>query len=273
MVKAIFIDIDGTLLNSKKEISNRSKKAINECCKRDIKVILTSGRSRLSVLEFMHKIKASLYIISSNGADAYDVANEKEIIKDIMNKNDVKKIYNFAKKNDMKLELNFRSSSARNKAYKMQDLLFKKSDKEISNIIKNEEIVQCIIMGKDIEKMQKYKTFVKEKLEDSKIENESKRLNDMSLKPSKKYYCDTVAKGVTKGKAVDAVCKYLKIDKSDIIAIGDGKNDVSMFRKAEDSVAMGNANEKVKDKAKHITDTNDNDGLAMYLEKILDETY
>ena len=46
-----------------------------------------------------------------------------------------------------------------------------------------------------------------------------------------------------------------------------------MFKKAEDSVAMGNANEKVKDKAKHITDTNDNDGLAMYLEKILDETY
>ena len=139
---------------------------------------------------------------------------------------------------------------------------------ELKNIIQDENIVQCVILNSDIEKMKKLKDFLKENFPKTKIVNESKKIENPDLKPSKKYYCDIVSMEVSKGTAVSEMCKYLNIKTEEIITIGDGENDVSMFNITPYSVVMGNALDNIKKHAKYKTATNDEDGVAKVLERL-----
>lgn len=268
MIKAIFIDIDGTLLNSKREITTNTKVAIEKCIKKGIKVILASGRSRAITLEYQQLAGASPYIISSNGADVYDIEKDIEICSTPVDKETVNKIFNFSQQNSYKININYNFELVMNKMFYPDEKDNVKTEEEIYNIINKEKIVQCVVANKDIEKMIKFKQYLKESLFGVKIENESKKLKDMNLKPSNHYYCDITSLGAAKGSAIKKLCKYLDIEKSEIIVIGDGENDVSMFELTDNSVAMGNATVEVKEKANYITSSNDEDGVAKVLEKV-----
>ena len=82
-------------------------------------------------------------------------------------------------------------------------------------------------------------------------------------------YYDVADVNTSKGNAVKMVCKALNIDLKDTISIGDDYNDVSMFEVTGASIAMGNANEEVKKKAKYVTLTNNEEGVALVLENLL----
>ena len=138
----------------------------------------------------------------------------------------------------------------------------------MEDIIENKPIVQCVISNPDIDKIIEFKKFLSKKLKMVKIVNESKRLKNFDLKPSKNYYCDITSKDVSKGRAVLETCKYLNLKKEEIIAIGDGENDISMFELTPNSIAMENAVQNVKKQAKYVTLSNDEDGVANVLEKL-----
>jgi len=75
------------------------------------------------------------------------------------------------------------------------------------------------------------------------------------------------AKGADKGNALRLLCSHLNVDISKAVAFGDDCNDFEMLGAAGIGVAMGNAIDKIKATADHITDTNDNDGVAKWLEE------
>ena len=76
----------------------------------------------------------------------------------------------------------------------------------------------------------------------------------------------------SKGNAINGLCKFLKIDINDVIAIGDGINDISMIKFAGLGIAMENAIDEVKNAASYVTDSNKNDGVAKAIKKfILDQ--
>ena len=77
----------------------------------------------------------------------------------------------------------------------------------------------------------------------------------------------------SKGLGVEKLCKFLNIDLKETIAIGDDFNDIPMFEKVGLSVVMGNANDTVKRYAKIATEDNDNDGVAIFLEDLLNGKY
>ena len=79
MIKAVFIDIDETLTNSKGEISEKTQYEIRRCIQKGIKIILTSGRARKDAINYQKQIGTSPYIISSNGASCYDELKKKEM--------------------------------------------------------------------------------------------------------------------------------------------------------------------------------------------------
>lgn len=86
MYKAIFIDIDGTLRNSKKEISKRTINSIKNITDRGIFVILCSGRPRKYTEDISKECYASKYIITSSGGNIYDYEENKILYVNIMNK-------------------------------------------------------------------------------------------------------------------------------------------------------------------------------------------
>ena len=82
-------------------------------------------------------------------------------------------------------------------------------------------------------------------------------------------YIEFVPKGITKHKALENLCNILQIKKSEIIAIGDGENDIKMIEFAGIGIAMENADNIVKNIANDITDSNNEDGVAKAIEKYI----
>ena len=86
---------------------------------------------------------------------------------------------------------------------------------------------------------------------------------------SQAYYLDVTPPGADKGTFVDAMAKRLGISHDAIATIGDGGNDVAMFRKAGLSIAMGNAAPEVKQQANCVTGSNEEDGFASAIERYI----
>lgn len=123
----------------------------------------------------------------------------------------------------------------------------------------------------DIETVDKIKNLIPriEKVENIEIKNRHKSLLDVKFKDDKTVFCDIANIDSNKGIAVKKMLEILNIKKEETIAIGDDNNDLSMFEQVGYKVAMGNAIDIVKEKADEITLSNDEDGVAVFLEKLL----
>jgi hypothetical protein len=82
-------------------------------------------------------------------------------------------------------------------------------------------------------------------------------------------YVELLPKFIDKAVAVDKLMKYLDINKNKVICVGDSFNDLSMLRYAGKGVAMGNAQQEVKDAADYITASNDEDGIVEVIRKFM----
>ena len=260
MIKAVFIDIDGTLLTSSGDVTQNTKNIIDKCIENEIKIVLASGRSRVVTMDYQKIIGTSPYIISSNGAEVYDIKNKEVIYCEPIAKEIVKNLFNYVQKYDYKISLNYGSELAMNKMFYPDEKEKVRTEEEIIEIINKERILQCVIANKDFEKMKEFKRY---------LETAVMGIKNPDLKPTNSYYCDVTSLSVSKGEAVKKICEYLQLKSEEIAVIGDGENDISMFEVTNNSIAMGNAMEEVKEKAKFVTDSNDEEGVAKYLNRIV----
>ena len=97
-----------------------------------------------------------------------------------------------------------------------------------------------------------------------------KRINNITLTSSFVHNWEIGGETTSKGEALSYLMKIMEIDKSQMIAFGDSPNDIAMIKLAEVGIALGNATDEVKEEADLITETNDNDGVAMVIEKYLE---
>ena len=268
MIKAVFIDIDGTLTNSQKEVTKKTKLEIANCVKNGIKIILTSGRSRREVMDLQMAIGASPCIISSNGASAYDIEFDKEIYNERINSEVVLELINYARKNGHKVKLNYGDVLIMNQAVYDDEKPLETSYDELERVAREEQVVQCVVGDSNFEMMKVFREYVRNECHGLAIANESKRFKNPDLKPNRRYYCDVTSDKVSKGRAVKVVCEYLGIKADEIVTIGDGENDLSMFEQTPNSVAMGNALPIIKERASYVTASNDEDGVAKVLAKL-----
>ena len=108
-----------------------------------------------------------------------------------------------------------------------------------------------------------------EEIENVEIKQEIKSLGDNNTSGREEIYFFIGNTELCKGNAIEKICKILEIDLNDTIAIGDDFNDISMFKVVGYSVVMENATDEVKKYADEITLSNEDDGVAVFLEKLL----
>ena len=101
MIKLIAIDLDGTLLNSKGEISQANREAINKAIQNEIEIVLCSGRVRGAVVNIANDIGANNYVISGNGAELYDVKKKEVVYQKFIPKKRVLEIAKFCEENSI----------------------------------------------------------------------------------------------------------------------------------------------------------------------------
>lgn len=261
--KLIVTDMDGTLLNEVHEISDENKHALKKASKKGIKVAIATGRIYESTIKYARELSIETPIICCNGAlikeENGNVIYERKIedymcnnIIDLLEKHNIyyqcftddtiftPYINEWLRKYQMQEDLNIKIIESDN----------------IKDSIKGSNILKFLIIENDLELL-------------SNIERELKSIEDIELTKSFFDNIEIMRKGVNKGSAVESLAEYLGIDKSEVITFGDNHNDLSMITYAGMGVAMGNAEEIVKENANYITCKNSENGVAKALEKIL----
>jgi len=262
MKKLIAIDYDGTLENGNGEISNSAQTNISKLVELGNMVVICTARSRYHTRDIALKAKASKIIISSNGAEIYDVEKEKILYSKYLDENDCIKILNYAIRNEIRIifvceEIEYVTNFIRNNK---QILIPKEVDVII--FFKDKKVKQCMIIDSEIEKIDKAKKFVNSL-------NLNLKINNFSHEDDYEHWFTLINKSASKGEAIKIMSTYFNIPACNLIAIGNDYNDISMFETAGISVAVGNANVEIKKKAMIVIDNNNSDGVAKYLETLL----
>lgn len=260
MKKAIFFDIDGTLLdcqNGITDITPRVKKAIRKLQNEGNYVFIASGRPYAFISKKLLDFGFNGYIFT-NGAQV--IIENKLIYKRAFNKDFLNKlISNFEKYNIQYVLQGERYS------------YIKEDYKELHSYLESFDISRKYLKSEyDIDNVDIYKIDSLCTSEEGinyclSFKNEEYNFSCNLTNKSFEFY----SKGDSKGSGIIKVLEYLNIPVENSYAFGDDINDLEMLSTAGCGIAMGNASEKVKSFAKKITDTVQNDGVAVGIEKFI----
>lgn len=263
--KLIAVDIDGTLLDDKGQLSRKTEQTIKEVVERGVIFTLSTGRPISGIGKYVHLVSSGAPVIVYNGAKIVNPITGNAYYKKELTDEAALKILERGNAlgttvaawcND---RLYFSVLNEKAEAYKVKREAVMLSDME--NLAR-EGIIKILW----IDSAERIGAFSRE----LKIEP----IEKTSAFPSEEIYMEFVDSSVSKGAALKKVGEICGIKQNEIIAIGNGFNDVSMIKNAGLGVAMENAPDEVKSYADYITCSNDCNGVAAVLEKfVLDEGY
>lgn len=263
-IKAIFLDIDGTLTNSKKQVPEYNAQVIKEAVEKGIKVVLCSGRCNEYVEIKSKAANASSQIISSNGAQIYDYNLNKSLFELPIDEEILKKLIEKLNNSQMGFILNCTDIRFSN-AYLKRSL--DENDRFFENwdSLEDRKVFQIVVETRTYDAMDEIVKYIKE-IPELNILNYSVTY----LKGNRdcdRYYIDVDAAGANKGNAIKEYLKINNIKIEDAICFGDHVNDYDMFKVCGYGVAMGNANAKLKQMANFVTLTNDENGVGVFIKE------
>ena len=262
--KLLVVDLDGTLTNSQKEVSYATKTAILNLLSRGHKCMIASGRAPSGIKKIADDLefeKYGGYILCYNGAKIIDYSSKEVIYQQTVPHDILSILYNFSKTNNCSLI-----------TYSDKELI---SANGIDKYISLESQIEHLPIH-EVDKFAEYITFPINKCimtADSDYAAKCEVLlrnligDKLDVYRSDPFFIEIVPKGVDKSISLAKMLPILGIEREDCIACGDGCNDIRMIKFAGIGVAMGNAQQVVKDAADVITLTNDEDGIIPIIEK------
>lgn len=267
MIKLIAIDMDGTLLDSQKQIPQANIDVLKEAREAGVKIVLCTGRVKSGVLPYAEELDLSgkdEYAILDNGCTTYSTkdwsllnyhqlqASEiEDLVARVANYPDVDVTFfdqsHYFIVSDQVPEL---------VAYDA-GLVFNTVTPTTVTALKASEapILQGMYMG-EVAALDRFE-----------VENDAELRQQFSMVRSQSYIYEVLPKGTTKASALIQLAQDLGISPDEVMAIGDAANDIEMLEFAGISIAMGNASEAVKALADDITSSHDEAGVAQAIRK------
>ncbi|MBX9966295.1 Cof-type HAD-IIB family hydrolase [Priestia aryabhattai] len=231
--KLIALDMDGTLLNNQQEISEENRAAIAKAQEQGVHVVLSTGRSLLTCREYAQSLQLSSYLITVNGSEIWDESGQL-VERKLIDASHIEKMWNLTQEH----KLNFWAVTT--------DKVWR--DEFPEDIVSQE----WLKFGYDIPDDALREEVLKQIAGISDFEISNSSLTNLEIN----------ALGINKAKGIMTVCDRLGISMDEVIAMGDSLNDMAMIEAAGCGIAMGNAQEAVKEAADWVTDTNVNNGVA-----------
>ncbi len=253
MIKAIFFDIDGTLVSfNTPEIPDSTKQSINQLREKGIKVFIATGR-HFSVINNLGDTQFDGYI-TMNGCYCLEGTNNV-IFKKSIDPSDVNRFIDYMQQKE-EFPCLFVEEHELSINYVDEQMA------ELMRLLQKESLpVNTLDSYRDKEIFQLTAFF---KL--SHVEGVMRELPNCTAMRWYPTFADVIAKGVDKGVGIDKFCDYFGFSLQETMAFGDGGNDIEMLRHAGVGIAMGNAKEDVKRAADFVTDTVDNNGVLKALQ-------
>ncbi|CDQ38974.1 MULTISPECIES: Cof-type HAD-IIB family hydrolase [Virgibacillus] len=240
VIRLIALDMDGTLLTNEHKVSKATRKAIAEAMDKGVHVVLSTGRGLQSCYPYAESLQLTSFMVTANGGEIWTV--EKELVEQHLLATDkIEKMY------DLAIELGLSSWMI--------------STDGVYRNTKPEDFHE-----------HKWLKFGCESYDKDKLNQMMKELSymkDLELTNSLPTNMEVNPKGVSKARALHTVCSKLGVTMEEMMAVGDSLNDMKMIQEAGIGVAMGNAQDAIKQAADFVTDTNNQDGVAKVIERFV----
>ena len=258
-IKLIAVDIDGTLVNSNKEITPEVFSAIQDAKEAGVKVVIATGRPIAGVAKLLDDLQLrdeGDYVVTFNGALVQETATGHEIISESLTYEDYLDMEFLSRKLGVHMHAITKDgiyTANRNIGkYTVHEStlvsmpIFYRTPEEMAD----KEIVKCMFIDEP-------------EILDAAIEKIPAEFYERySINKSAPFYLELLKKNVDKGSAITHLAEKLGLTKDETMAIGDEENDRAMLKVVGNPVVMENGNPELKKIAKYITKTNDESGVA-----------
>lgn len=252
----IVVDLDGTLLKANKEVSDRSIKAILNCASHGMKFIFATARPPRAVKAFLPEMLLKLgSFVYYNGAYINCIHTGNNIHSAITPALTAEVLdYCLACNPDLDISLEVRDTWMSLKPYDAETIMKVKGQPIVRSLmeLKQQEVSKILFTG-DLDRTAFQERF--EGIFNILVTDQGELTQVSALNASKEH-------------AVSMICDAMGVAMQDVMVFGDDVNDIGLFDRCGWPVAMGNAIENLKCRAKEITETNENDGVAVILERL-----
>ena len=265
--KLLVLDVDGTLLNDEREISKRTLAALLKVQQMGVRIVLASSRPTYGLMPLAKTLELGNYggfVLSYNGCQIIKAQNGEILFERRINPEMLPYLEKKARKNGFAIF-----------TYHDDTLITDSPDNEY---IKNEALLNNLKIIKEDEfstaiDFAPCKCMLVSDKEEALIELEQhweKRLaGTLDAFRSEPYFLEVVPCGVNKANTLGALLEHLEVTREEAIAVGDGVCDVTMLQLAGMGVAMGHSQDSVKVCADYVTASNEEDGVALAVEKLI----
>jgi len=262
--KMLVVDMDDTLLTDDHEISNQNKEMLLKAQEMGVYVVLASGRPTSAMIEYAKELQCDVnnsYMISFNGSTITDLKEDKVLIEHALTKEQVHSLYDFSRQNNTHIitYLNGQIISETNSEY--IDLESNITGLELVIVPSFKDAVttsavKCLLLEEP--------SYLK------KVESVLKAaMPDLSVCMSKPFFLEAAPNGIDKGAAIQVLAEKLNIHQSEIIAIGNAENDLTMVQYAGLGVWVDNVDPELRHHANVIVASNNDHGVAEVVRRFI----
>ncbi|MFI3324296.1 MAG: Cof-type HAD-IIB family hydrolase [Rikenellaceae bacterium] len=264
--KILVLDIDGTLTNSAKEITPRTLSTLERAQREGVKIVLASGRPTYGIVPLAKQLgmdRFGGYILAFNGGKIIDAATMQTLYAQNLPQEIVPELYAAASEAQAVI-LSYRGENIITEQPADQYVAYESHLTKMPAVGVDSfcEAIdfdpdKCLIVG-EAERLVPLAEQLNERYADT-----------LSAYRSEPFFLEVVPRGIDKALSLERLLATLGVSKAEMVAVGDGYNDLSMIRFAGLGVAMANAQMEVKEAADYITDSNEEDGVASLVEKVI----
>ena len=264
--KVLVLDLDGTLTNSQKEVTDKTLEAVIKMQQQGHKVVIATGRPTPGAVPIAKKLKLDQFggfIASFNGGQITDCKTNEVIYQQTLPANIVPELFKLAEEINIGL-ISYDKAGiiAADRPDKYIDLEARINHLPVSykkNIIEYIDFPLNKCLG----------TAEPEIAPEKEAAFKAKFGDRINVSRSEPFFIEITPKGIDKAASLEHLCEIIGSSRENMIACGDGFNDISMIKYAGVGVAMSNAQEEVKAAADYITASNDDDGVAQVIYEMI----
>ncbi len=267
-IKMIGLDLDGTLLTTKKEMTPYTKAVLEEALSKGITVLVSTGRPISAVPKEILAIPGMKYAVTANGARVLDIVTGEVLVENMLSLETAEKVLHVFQKYDTIHEIFIGGAGYTSKSVAHAYDYFKNpsmAEYFMNTRIPVEDVaLKMLENGEPVDKVQ---GIFKCEEERQKAARELERIAGITVSCAIGNNLEANKEGIDKGKALVQLGQMLGIKREEIMACGDGMNDYEMLKTVGFAVAMENGDDKLKEIADYITVSNDEDGVAKAIQK------
>lgn len=266
MYKIIALDMDGTLLDDNKKITEENKKALMRAKDKGVKVVLSSGRPKDGLIKFLNELELmqdNEYVLSYNGCLVQEAKSGKILHEVGLKGTDLHYIYTLSRE----FNVNIHAFSEKHGLITPKMSKYTEVEASLNGI---EATIIDFFDIPDDENIIKIMLVDEEEILDEAISRLPKEAYDKyNIVKSTPYFLEIINKNGNKGEGLKALADHLGVKREEVMAFGDASNDREMIEYAGLGVAMENAMEEIKEVADYITCSNNENGVAKVINKFI----